>query len=122
MENVHGFYATLTANVFINDDDFNFIYRSFQGHYDITIKMAANVGGFLYGLKNRRTKFYAEEVINDESRTIDVSNRELQLILKSMEMQNSAQASSINLRFHKILSEMSTQQETINKNITGWTS
>lgn len=121
MENTHSFYATLTANVFVSDDDFDFIYQCFQRHYDTTIKMAADVGGFLYGFKNRRTKFYPEEEINDEyNRTIELSNRQIQLVLKSMEMQSSEQASAINLRFHKIISELIFAQNHLNENSREW--
>ena len=117
MENNHSFYATLTANVFVNDEDFNFIYECFQRHYDTTIKMAADVGGFLYGLRNRRVKFYDTEIITNENRILDLSNRQIQLILKSLEMQRTDQASDINFRFHKILQELVEKQNSLNNNI-----
>lgn len=121
MENTHSFYATLTANIFVSDEDFNFIFECFQRHYDTTIKMAADVGGFLYGFRNRRIKFYDTEVITDEDRILDLSNRQIQLILKSLEMYRTDQASSINIRFHKILHELVEKQDQLNKNISGWT-
>lgn len=121
MENTHSFYATLTANVFVNDEDFNFIYECFQRHYDITIKMVADVGGFLYGFRNRRIPLIGLDITN-EDRILDLSNRQIQLILKSMEMQRTDQASNINFRFHKILQELVSSQNSLNKNISGWTS
>lgn len=122
MENTHSFYATITANVFVSDEDFNFIYECFQRHYDATIKMSANVGGFLYGLRNSRVKFYDTEIITDEDRILDLSNRQIQLIIKSLEMYRTDQASDINFRFHKILHELAKSQDSINKNISGWSS
>lgn len=120
MENTHSFYATLTANVFVNDEDFYFIFECFQRHYDHNIKAASEVGGWLYGRKVHRTP-YADWTPSDEDREIEFTFRQMDLILKSMEMQSSEQASAINFRFHKILGELSTSQKAINKNITGWT-
>jgi len=120
MENTHSFYATLTANVFVSDEDFYFIYQCFERHYDHKIKSASEVGGWLYGRKVHRTP-YADWKPTDEDRIIDFTFRQIDSILKSLEMERSEQASEINLRFHKIISEMQIKQQTINKNITGWT-
>ena len=79
--------------------------------------MAADVGGFLYGLRNRRVKFYDTEIITNENRILDLSNRQIQLILKSLEMQRTDQASDINFRFHKILQELVEKQNSLNNNI-----
>lgn len=121
MENTHSFYATLTANVFLSDEDFYFIYECFQRHYDHNIKAASEVGGWLYGRKVHRTP-YADWLPSDEDRVIEFTFRQMDYILKSMEMQRSEQASLINLRFHKIIGEMMSQQNSLNKNISGFTS
>lgn len=121
MENTHSFYATLTANVFVSDEDFYFIYDCFQKHYDHKLQYAAEVGGWLYGRKVRRTP-YADWTPSDEDRVIEFTFRQMDSILKSMEMQQTEQASKIYLRFSKIMGEMNTSQKTINKNISGWSS
>jgi len=115
MENTHSFYATLTANVFVGDEDFYFIYDCFQKHYDINLKMAAEVGGWLYGRKIHRTPFEGWEP-DDESKVIEFTFRQMDLILKSMEMQRTDQASLINIRFRKILHELAEKQNSLNNN------
>ena len=116
MENNHSFYATLTANVFVNNEDFYFISECFKNHYDINIKMAVELGGWLYGFGIRRTPLKGLDV-TDEHRILELSNRQIQLILKSMEMQRTDQASDIKLRFHKILQELVEKQNSLNTNI-----
>jgi hypothetical protein len=120
MDSKYNFYATLTANVFLDDNDFDFIYKGFESHYDTTIKLSAKVGGFLYGYKFRRTPISDLEVITDEDRVVEFSARQLGLIMKSFEMQSGEQASRLNLMFHKIANEMAIKQQTINKNISEW--
>ena len=120
MESKYSFYATLTANVFLDDNDFNFIYKGCQQHYDNWVKLSTEVGGFLYGAKIRRTPFPGYTP-SDKDRIVDFTTRQLGLIIKSFEMQSEEQASRLNLMFHKIASEMAIQESTINKNITGWT-
>jgi len=115
MENTYSFFATLNANVFINDDDFSFLLECMKHHYDLTIKMSVEIGGFMYGLNNRRTINYRD--VDNDDRNCDLSNRELQLILKSLEMQNSIQSTAIKNRFRNILSEMTLHQNNINTNI-----
>jgi hypothetical protein len=112
--NRHSFYATLQAHILLIDAEFDFIFSCMEKHYDFTIKQATKQGGFMYGLKNRRTRFYPEEIIDDESRTIDVSNRELQLLIKSMEMYNDY---NIQSKLSAILSEMIQKQNELNKTL-----
>lgn len=110
----HSFYATLTANILLDDADFDLLFSGMEKHYDFTIQEATKIGGFMYGLKNRRTKFFNDEVIDDESRTIDVSNRELQLLIKSTEMYSSNELKS---KLRKILSELVEKQNELNTNL-----
>ena len=120
MENTHSFYATLTANVFLNDVDFYFICLGCQNHYDFTVRQSNEVGGFLNGFRNRRTPFEGF-IPQDEDRVVEFTARQLGLIMKSFEMQSGEQVSRLNLMFHKIANEMAIKQQSINKNITGWT-
>ena len=112
----NSFYATLTANIFLDDSDFNFICQGCKSHYDRTIKSLPEVGEFLYGAKIRRTP-YADWLPSDEDRIVDFTSRQLGLIMKSFEMQRGEQASRLNLLFHKIASEMAQKQNEINKNL-----
>ncbi|AIX11901.1 hypothetical protein [Flavobacterium phage FCOV-F14] len=120
MENTYSFYATLTANVFLNDNDFYFLYDCCKNHYDFTVRMSNEICGFLYGFKVRRTPIKGLDVTNDD-RIVEFTSRKLGLIMKALEMQSSEQASRLNLLFHKVASEMSISQQSINKNIIGLT-
>lgn len=115
MEKGYSFFATLEANVFLNDAEFYFISHCMKHHYDITVKMSVEIGGFMYGLMNRRTLCYRD--ITDEDRTCDFSNRELQLILKSLEMQQSDEAIEVKKRLRHILDEMSKKQNRVNEGL-----
>jgi len=117
MENTHSFYATLSANVFLNDADFYFIYQCFERHYDHKIKSASEVGGWLYGRKVHRTP-YADWKPTDEDRIIDFTFRQIDSVLKSLEMERSEQSSRLNMMFHKIAHEMSITQKLINENMS----
>ena len=119
MENKHSFHATLTANVFVSNEDFYFIFNVLKSHYDITVQMSVGHGGFIYGLQNRRTPLKGLDVTDDD-RVCDFTSRQLGLIINSLEMQSSDQASLISLRFNQILNGLLRSQQAINKNISGW--
>lgn len=116
MDNSYSFYATLTANVFLSDEDFYFICDVCKNHYDYKVRESISVGGFLYGFKTRRTQIKGLEITN-EDRIVEFTSRQLGLIMKSFEMQRCDKASILNLMFHKIASEMAIKQFEINKNL-----
>lgn len=120
MEGTYSFYATLTANVFLNDSDFYFLFESFKRHYDRTINASAEVGGFMYGRKVHRNPFTGWEP-TDEDRVIEFTSRQLGLVMKCLEMERGEQASRLNMMFHKIASETASSQNFINENINLYT-
>ena len=117
MEAKYSFYATLTVNIFLDDNDFDFICQACKNHYDRKVKNLVEIGGFLYDAGNRRTSIGHLEIITDEDRIIYFTSRQLGLIMKSFEMQSGKQASRLNLMFHKIASEMAESEKFINQNI-----
>lgn len=119
MENNYSFYATLTVNLFIDDNDFDFICNSCKHHYDRTVKSLQEIGGFLFGAKVRRTP-YADWLPKDEDRIVEFNANQLGLIMKSFEMLSGEQASRLNLMFHKIASEMAIKQKFINENMSSY--
>lgn len=74
MESKYSFYATLTTNVFLDDNDFNFICQGCKSHYDSTVKSLPEVGYFLFGAKVRRTP-YADWIPSDEDRVVEFTAR-----------------------------------------------
>lgn len=115
--NKYSFYANLSACIFVNNEDFDFIFKCAEHHYDTNVKMTTQPGGTLYGEKNRRTKFYPEQVITDEHRIIQLNPRELQLIIKSIEFSGNEKSIAIYGRMYSILMEMSAKQNEINKTL-----
>lgn len=94
------FSATLNAVIDISDNDFNFILDCCQHHYDNTVQAAVAVGGFLYGIKNRR------EWSKGKDQTMELSMRQLGLVLKSMEFVNVGQADMLGGRLYKIAEDL----------------
>lgn len=116
MENTHSFLATITADVFINDDDFYFIKNCFESHYDLNVKMAAELGGWLYGFSVRRTPFKGLYITNDQ-RTVELSKKQIDLILKSLEMHNQKQSVLTRIRFSGIAKQLMETELKINKTL-----
>lgn len=117
MEKEYSFFATLEANVFLSDAEFYSIWDCMKRHYDITVKMSVDVGGFMYGLRNRRT-LSKHRAVTDEDRICDFSNRELQLMLKSLEMTNSDDfIIEIKEKLRNVLTQMTKKQNELNVNL-----
>ncbi len=96
----HFFQAVIMAHVEISDNDFDFILKSCRNHYDFTVKSSVVVGGFLYGFNNRR------QFSKGEDKTLDLTSRQLGLIIKSLEMQHNDQGSRIGGYLWKVVNEM----------------
>lgn len=110
MNDKHSFFATLSAEVEISDSDFNLILENAANHYDSTVQDSVKIGGFLYGFKNRR------DFSKGKDKIVELTSRQLGLVLKSIEFNNSNQAIFLCKRLYKIAMEM--QQKTIELNKT----
>ena len=82
----HSYIAELKANIELNDSDFNLLLDCSARHYDSTVRSISEVGGFLYGLNNRRN------FSNGADLTTEFSERELGLLIKSIEFTGSPQS------------------------------
>ena len=107
----HSFYAKLSANIEMEDADFKHLKSKAAKHYDSTVKDSVLIGGFLYGLTNRR------EFSNGEDKTLELSSRELQLCIKALEFDGEEQTNVILKMLIDVLHEMYFQQKQINKNL-----
>jgi len=99
------FLAEIKAVIEISDSDFKMLLEQSANHYDHTVQSASMVGGFLYGFHNRRL------FSKGEDKKIELSTREMGLILKSLELNNSNNCNRLGRSIHKIL------QATANKAI-----
>lgn len=102
------FIAELTARMEMTDDEFDYLFDAFKKHYDHHVKSSAEHGGWLYGLKVRRTPWKGA-THDDVDKWIEVKNRQLQLCIKSLELHNNATAFDLTSKFcnlyHKLVEQ-----------------
>lgn len=92
--------ANIKANIIFTDQEFDLIEKDFKSHYDYLIREACEVGGWLYGFKNRR------QFAKPENAECDLSFRQVDTILKALESDYSSQAIELFKKLHNILSEI----------------
>lgn len=113
----HSFYATIGINIEFNDEDFEFIKLSMKHHYDFTVKSSVEVGGFWYGFENLR-KWGKEYPIDGDNPNIGkFEERQMQLILKSIEFSDNPLSYKITKRLYGIVNEMGVKWKEINKQL-----
>ncbi len=104
--------ATLSAFIQITDEDFKLLWDDCENHYDAKIQSFTKVGGFMYGWKNRRD--WAE---NEEDKEKELTFREIDSLLKAMEMDYTIPASLLSASFIKILRRMNDMYSPMNENL-----
>lgn len=104
--------ARLYAIVAFNGDEFNFIWSCCKKHYDATVKTSIEVGGFLYGYRN-----ICSVAESDEDVKAEFSFRQLDLILKALEMHvgSETQATRLYQQIERILRDINTELPKINE-------
>lgn len=85
----HTFNAIITADVEMSAADLRVIIAAAETHYDHTVKAASERGGFLYGAKNRM------DFGGGPRASIHLTERQLGLALKALEMSRHADAPRI---------------------------
>lgn len=111
--NKHSFYATLTAVVYISDKDFELLLQLSSNHYDHKVQSISMIGGFLYGNKGKRDFNPSDE----ELKELELSTRQIGLLLKSLEMCATDDGSYLANRFYNIAMELQAKQEQLNKTL-----
>lgn len=110
----HFFIAELKANIELSDSDFNLLLKCSRSHYDSTVQSASMVGGFLYGINNRRNW-------SKNNSEIDLSTeftyRQIDTMLKSLEFVNTKEALKLMVRLTTIVSDMLAKNNEINKQL-----
>ena len=74
------FYCKLQINIDIEEEQWNYLLKCCEHHYDYTVQSAVRHGGFLYGFKGRRDFSEKKDI------TIDVNSRQFQIMMKALEM------------------------------------
>jgi len=72
------FYAVPMVSVGFSASEFGLLMSNIKSHYDFTVKATAEVGGFMYGAKNRRA-------FDENDNAVDLDARKLGLLMKSLE-------------------------------------
>lgn len=94
--------CSFTAEVFclltFTDDQWALIMDHFHQHYDLDLRIAAMVGGWLYGLNNHR-------ILSDnkESQELKFTFRQIDSILKSLELDQSEQARDLDNKLRDVI-------------------
>jgi hypothetical protein len=81
------YYAEIKYNLQLTPREFEIISNNAQHHYDSYLKSQTQAGGFIYGMSNRMSW-----AANDELPTHDLTDRQFQLLIKSLEMDCSPEA------------------------------
>lgn len=115
MKYEYHFYHTLTVFIRIEDEDFYFIYQCAKNHYDSKVVGLTEVGGFLYGWKNRRELFSSPE---DDRKEIEFTSRQLDICSKAIEFSD-GEEQTLRLRkmFYQIHQELGKAMNDQNKNV-----
>lgn len=110
------FYAKLTAEIELSNEELNLLIECSERHYDSTVKSISmcGKGGFLYGLHNRR-KWEIES--NTEISNGEFKSNQIQLMLKSLEFKNEPEAGNLYGKLITIAKEMQTKNITLNKTL-----
>ena len=74
-ENTHSFWAKLDAVMHLSDSDFELIQTEAKRHYDAKVRSTAAIGGFLYGINNRRNH------TDSEDKVVQISSDNIQLMI-----------------------------------------
>lgn len=74
------FYCRLEINIDIEDEQWNYLLKCCDSHYDYKVNASVRHGGFLYGFKGRRDFSEGKDI------TIDVNSHQLQIMMKALEM------------------------------------
>jgi len=116
----HSFYATLSANIELSDEEFELICEHAEHHYDYTVKSSVKRGGFLYGAKGSRDYAAKQDTADDlwkDYRTREYTSRNIQTMLKAIEFNQSEAALNLYKRLRNIAMEMQEKQMLINNNL-----
>jgi len=107
----HSFFAIVEMIIDLSEEDFSTIERNMKNHYDGVVQSATKQGGFMYGQRNIR-KFKVERTVHQ------FESREVQLMLKSLEMDHSPESYRISKRLFSIVQEATEKSQEINKQFT----
>lgn len=113
-QNNHYFRATLSALIELSDAEFDLIWKNASRHYDGTVRSSVQVGGFIYGYRNRRNWALERDDDTHEYKIVDVKNSEIQLIMKACERDYSDESLRLSSRLFLVLAEMNKRTAEIN--------
>lgn len=103
--------CSLVVFVKFSDQQWNLIMQAFKQHYDWGLKSAVEIGGWMYGLNNGRI------LSKGENKEAELTFRQADSILKSIELEFDSSACEIRLALHAILKKMNSTYELLNKQL-----
>lgn len=109
------FQAEFKAHIDITDKDFYFILECCKNHYSYDVQALVSVGGVLYGAFNRRE--FAKKHPNTDANIVELTFRQMDTILKGLEMCHTDQANIIGRYIHSILTKLNEVVPALNKKL-----
>jgi hypothetical protein len=110
--------ATPFAMVTFTDAQWQVILVAFRRHYDWSINEAANLGGWLYGKNNRREFARTSSTSTPgEVHETELTFRQADTILKSMEMCDAPEATAIVTGLRQVLTKLNEVGDALNKQL-----
>ncbi len=116
----HFFWAKLEAYIYFSDEEFETLWNASERHYDPTVQSLSKVCGLLYVENSVRNFNYSDELKSEDTflestNTIKLEFREVDLLIKSLEMEHSPKGYALSSRLHKIIREMRDKANEINQ-------
>jgi hypothetical protein len=103
--------SKIVAVVDMPDPMFYFLFDTCKNHYDYTIKSFTEVGGFLYGNRNRR--MFSKT--NDTE--IELNSRQCDSLLKALEMGSDEMSLSLFKIIYKVFLLIRSKRDSINEQL-----
>lgn len=104
----YSFFAQLSVSFEIDDADFALLIEEAKNHYDTTVRMSTQLGGFLYGLKGRR------EFSDGSDKTMDLTFRQIDLLLKACEPSDTDAVYDLRSKLLKVLDALQAKSIEVN--------
>lgn len=110
------FYCRLIINIDIEEEQWNYLLKCCDAHYDYKVNSSIKLGGFLYGFEGSREFSKKKDV------TVDVTSHQLQLMMKALEMpvdypNQMKMALKFTMDLHNIWREYAKKTEEINNQL-----
>lgn len=108
----HSFRVQVIADIELSDDEFYFLFNSCEAHYDLTVRQVVQHGGFMSAWYNSRA------LSNNEDKKYELTFRQIDLLLKSIEFIDIPLINVIRSKFKDILDAINDITTNLNQQLS----